>query len=135
MSLHALHPRLYRIWSDMRRRCNNYKRPDFKWYGALGVKVCAEWGRASSFIEWAMASGYRDDLTLDRIDVRGDYGPDNCRWADIKTQERNRRNNRRITFNGETMCMSEWAERAGVSPQAFRARIERGWTMERATRC
>lgn len=125
--------RLRSIWHNVRQRCGNPRDKGFKWYGARGISVCPEWQDFEAFKAWAHANGYRDDLTIDRKDNEGHYTPENCRWASILDQERNRRNNDRITFRGETHCLSAWAERAGMSQAALWARIyKRGWPIERA---
>lgn len=85
--------RIYRIWKGMKSRCYNKNTPDYKkWYGAEGVTVCDEWRESfEPFYKWAMGNGYREDLSIDRIDPYGDYEPSNCRWADAKTQANNKR--------------------------------------------
>lgn len=109
------HTRLYAVWCDMRRRCNNQKMPEYKNYGARGIKVCTEWDNDFKlFNDWAMKNGYDEnaphgDCTIDRIDVNGDYCPENCRFVDLMVQGGNKRNNKRITHNGITMTQSEWA--------------------------
>lgn len=115
-TIHGLaHTRLYRVWCDMRRRCNNAKTPEYKNYGARGIAVCSEWNRNfQTFNDWAVKNGYdetaaRGDCTIDRIDVNGDYCPENCRFVNLMVQGSNKRNNRRITHNGITMTQSEWA--------------------------
>ncbi len=120
--------RLYRVWQDMRRRCYDSNREQFYLYGGRGITVCDSW-RADyvPFREWAMANGVRDDLTLDRIDVDGNYSPENCRWVDKKTQARNRRSNRRITVNGETKTIAEWSELTGLSANVIYHRLKSGW--------
>lgn len=95
--------RLYPIWREMRNRCYNENTPNYKYYGGRGISVCEEW-RVSylAFREWAYANGYDENAsfgkcTLDRIDVNGNYCPENCRWVDITTQNRNKsmqRNNK-----------------------------------------
>jgi len=124
--------RLYRIWLNMRRRCNNRRDQDYPYYGGRGIKVCKEWDNYAAFHDWAMKNGYADHLTLERINNNGDYCPENCRWATRKEQARNTRQNHFITFNGKTMTIAEWAEYLGVSSTVLRTRLYRGWSIERA---
>ena len=86
------YPRLYKIWIGLKARCNNPNDKDYMKYGGRGIKVCKDWQEnPQSFIEWALANGYANNLSIDRIDVNKGYSPDNCRWADAVTQTRNRR--------------------------------------------
>ncbi len=127
-SHHLYGTRLYSIWDTMRARCIRLSSKDYKNYGARGIIVCEEWrNHFESFYHWAIQQGYEDHLTLDRIDVNGNYEPANCRWATIKEQANNTRVNRRITINCETKTIAEWAALAGISPKALRYRIESGW--------
>lgn len=91
--------RLYKVWLHMRERCNNSHAPNYKYYGGRGISVCEEWNDFEKFKEWSIFSGYSSkskygQCTLDRVDVNGNYEPENCRWVDMKTQARNRRNSK-----------------------------------------
>lgn len=119
--------RLYNIWDSMKQRCTNPKRQDYKNYGGKGIKVCNEWLDFTNFYEWAMLSGYESTLTIERIDYTQDYNPNNCKWIPIKDQARNKSQNRLVTIKGETKILAEWAEIAGISPKAFRYRLEANW--------
>ena len=119
--------RLYHIWRGLRTRCNFYKSKDYINYGGRGITVCEEWEKDfMSFYNWAMSNGYRDDLTIDRIDVNGNYCPENCRWADIATQSRNKRNTVNITINGETKCSTEWERILGICRRTIKKRYLKG---------
>ena len=126
--------RLHETWSDMKKRCYNPNSKSFPTYGGRGITVCEEWkDDFQSFYKWAMANGYADDLTIDRIDVNGNYSPENCRWVDKLTQANNCRTNHYLTFNGKTQSIAEWARELGVSDSLIRQRIVTlGWSVERA---
>lgn len=135
--LHKTHEqrftRLYAIWSNMKRRCQNRNNPSYKWYGAIGTTVCEEWRDFEPFYKWAMANGYRDDFTIDRIDNSKGYSPDNCRWATAKEQSNNKRNNCLIEYNGKTQTISQWAEEYGLMYATLRDRLNRyHWDIEKA---
>lgn len=126
--------RLYRIWSLMKDRCTNPNSQEYRRYGGRGVGVCDEWiHNVKSFCDWAMANGYRDDLTIDRIDNDGNYCPENCRWVDMRVQSNNRRTNHFITHEGQTLTIAEWARRTGIPKEELRDRIcRRGWECGKA---
>ena len=118
--------RIHSIWLNMKARCNNPNRPKYPRYGGRGIKICNEWLESyENFRDWAMANGYRDDLSIDRIDVNGNYEPNNCRWTDMKTQQRNRRNNHLVTFNNETKCITEWAEILGCTTSKIEKEVKK----------
>ena len=125
--------RLYREWIDIKKRCNKpYSKP-FKYYGARGIAICDEWANSfKAFSAWALANGYRDELTIDRIDVNGPYSPDNCRWATKKEQGNNKRNNHMLTYGGKTQTLTQWADEVNISRTALRHRISSGWSVEQA---
>lgn len=109
--------RLYGIWVNMKTRCYNpnVSRAN-KYYLNKGISICNEWkDDYIAFQRWAFANGYNDNLTIDRIDSNGDYCPENCRWATMKEQCRNRSNTRWLTINGEKKTVKEWAERINKS--------------------
>ena len=76
--------RLYNTWCRMRARCNNPNNDKYKWYGGQGIKVCKEWDDYANFKKWALENGYTDELTIDRIDVTGNYEPSNCQWLTMQ---------------------------------------------------
>lgn len=116
--------RLYHIWRGMLVRCYNPNDSGYKYYGGRGITMCDEWKNdVNAFSKWAMSNGYRDDLTIDRIDVNGNYEPSNCRWATIKEQENNRRNNHFVTYKGETHTIAEWSEIIGMNHQTLYNRL------------
>ena len=98
--------RLYNVWISVKDRCYNTNCKDYKCYGGNGITVCDEWRNDfQAFHDWAMANGYdenapRGACTLDRIDVDGNYCPENCRWVDMKTQANNRRKNKTVQNKG-----------------------------------
>lgn len=126
------HTRIYGIWLQMKNRCYNTKTERFKDYGGRGIIICEEWrNNFKSFYDWSMSNGYKDGLTIDRINNNGNYEPKNCRWVEIKTQNRNARSNHLITYKNETHCISEWAEITGISRYVITNRLKYGWSIER----
>lgn len=129
----AANTRLWYIWRNMRQRCSSPKTKAYKHYGARGIKVCDEWQEFIPFRDWALANGYRDDLTIDRIDVNGDYCPKNCRWVDVKTQANNRTNNRLIEYKGQTKTLVQWCETLGLNKNTVCTRLNLyHWSTDRA---
>ena len=126
--------RLYNIWHKMIQRCCNPKEKAFENYGGRGISVCKEWRNGFEvFKEWAVANGYSDNLTIDRIDNDGDYEPKNCRWATTEVQANNKRSNRFIAYNGKTQTIKQWADELGINYYTLQSRItKRHWDIERA---
>lgn len=129
------HDRIYNIYEKMKSRCYNPNCEDYKDYGARGIKITDEWldkNGFENFYNWAMTNGYSDELSIDRIDVNGNYEPSNCRWATSKTQGNNKRNNHFIEYNGIRHTISEWAEIYNMPYDRLQARISNGWSIEKA---
>lgn len=129
--------RLYSIWAGMRRRCETPSATPYHWYGERGIQVCDEWKNSfETFEKWAIEHGYdssapRGKYTIDRIDPDGDYSPQNCRLITQKEQSNNKRNNRRIEFNGETHTVSEWSEITGIPANTIHDRLRYPkWSIE-----
>lgn len=124
--------RLYGIWQGMLNRCRNPKVERYNHYGGKGVVVCDEWKDFSTFRGWAISNGYKDTLSIDRVDANGDYCPSNCRWADDKAQANNKTSNHIIEVNGESHNISEWSAITGINKGTIQSRLRRGWPPERA---
>lgn len=125
--------KLYKIHIGMKQRCYNKKAANYHNYGGRGITMCDAWKTDfMSFYTWAIENGYKEGLTIDRIDNNGNYCPENCRWATDLEQHRNTRNNRLITYNNETHCLAEWAELFGIRSNTLRQRLRWGWPIEEA---
>lgn len=118
--------RLYQEWSRMKTRCYNPNTKDYKNYGARGIVVCDEWQTFWPFREWAYASGYSDNLTIERINVNGNYCPENCKWITHAEQASNKRTNIFIEFNDEKKTISQWARELGISKSLILWRYRAG---------
>ncbi len=113
----------YRLWVELRQRCNNPNIDAYKWYGARGISVCKRW---SSFDNFLADMGNRPaGMSLDRIDVNGNYEPSNCRWATRSEQANNRRDCRYITYKGKTQTIAQWARQVGISHSSMDKRIRK----------
>lgn len=118
-------------WNGMLQRCENPNDPRYRDYGGRGVAVCSEWHDFQGF--WNdMADSYSEGLTIDRIDVNGNYCKENCKWSTQKEQANNRRNNHLLSFDGTTQTISQWADALGIKYDTLFTRIKRGWSAERA---
>lgn len=122
--------RLYNIWTQMHQRCTNQKLDHYDRYGGRGITVCKEWIEFEVFAEWAIKNGYKDNLTIDRINVDGNYEPKNCKWSTDVEQQRNKRNNHFVTINGETKTIAEWAEINELPYKTLQRRVYTGYKEE-----
>lgn len=124
--------KLYNVWAGMLQRVRDTNRPDAKYYSLKGVKVFKEWEDYIVFKQWALQNGYKDGLTIDRINTDGDYTPDNCRFITIADQQNNKSNNRYITCRGVTHTITEWTRITGLSWSVIDRRLKKGYTPEEA---
>ena len=120
--------RLYRIWEGAKNRCVNPKNKYYPRYGGRGITFCDEWlNDFIAFRTWALSHGYKDNLTLDRIDNNKGYSPDNCRWVGWEIQASNKRSNHYIELDGENKTISQWARTMGGNANLITDRLKRGW--------
>ena len=140
-----MHTRLNVIYNDMKLRCFNPRSNNFHLYGGRGITICSEWIDKEqsgiknytkgylAFKEWALANGYKDNLTLDRIDSNKDYCPENCRWVSPKIQSNNIRTNVLLTYKGQTKTLSQWADLLGINYHTLYSRIyQYHWSVSEA---
>lgn len=124
--------RLFRIWTGVKNRCYNVNEPSYKNYGSRGISVCAAWLNSYEvFRDWALANGYDEnapygECTLDRIDVNGDYCPENCRWVNLKIQANNKTTNHFIDYRGERHTIAEWSALLSVPKYIIHAGLRAG---------
>lgn len=123
--------KLYHTWYAIKQRCYYTKHIGYKHYGGRGIRMFKEWrDDYLAFKKWSIENGYNDNLTIDRIDVNGDYTPDNCRWVDTIIQANNKRNNILFTYKGKTQSLKLWCKELGVSYKTATTRYYRGHTLE-----
>ena len=122
--------RLNNIWYKIKARCLNPSYHQYDLYGGRGIDICDEWKNDFlAFYNWAIENGYSENLSIDRIDVNGDYSPTNCRWCTPKEQSNNKRNNINITINDKTQTLAQWCEELGLNYGTVRRRIKvYGWS-------
>jgi len=132
--IHGLaHTRIDHIYKTMIARCYYPTNKSYDRYGAKGITVCEEWRNDRvSFYNWSFAHGYRDDLTIDRIDPLKGYSPENCRWVDYITQNNHRKTNRFETIDGVTHTVAEWSRISGIAQTTIGNRLRSGWNPKEA---
>lgn len=121
---------LFKVWKGMMSRCYNPKDKRYNRYGGRGIKVCKQWYDISAFIR-DMQPSFQKGLTIDRIDNNGDYEISNCKWATRKEQNCNYSRNVVLEFNGEKLCLSEWAEKLGINYSTIYYRFSAGWPVSK----
>lgn len=126
--------KLYSVYCGIKSRCYNKNEARYPNYGGRGIIMCDEWKEDFvSFYNWAMNNGYKDDLTIDRIDVNDNYCPKNCRWATLKEQANNKTTNHFITYKGITKTITQWAEEFNIDKRLLQNRIKNlKWDFEKA---
>ena len=124
----------YNSYRCMMSRCYRKKDPNYKYYGGRGIKVCDEWHNILTFEAWVKRHPFFDGATIDRIDSDGDYAPNNCRWATMFEQDKNRRNSVLIEWDGKTHNVTEWANITGINRSTLNNRYWRGDRGERLFR-
>lgn len=122
----------YRSWRSMKTRCYNPNRPEYAHYGGRGIVVCDEW--KNDFLAFYRDMGTRPSKlhSIDRIDVNGNYGPGNCRWATPWEQNRNQRTNKWVNWHGRTLLLEELCVQRGVSYSTVRYRLKVGMDLRAA---
>ncbi len=133
--IHGLsHTRLDNIYRTMKARCYKETSVKYHMYGKRGIKMCEEWlNDKTKFFEWANNNGYREDLTIDRIDNNGDYTPQNCRWATIHEQANNTRTNVYVAYHGKRCTMAELCRELGINYKRFHQKYRKeGYSLQEA---
>ena len=129
---HKTNTKLYQIHAAMKARCFSKNHKNYKQYGGRGITVCDEWKNDfMAFYNWAMSNGYKEGLTIDRIDVNGNYEPNNCRWVTRKEQANNTRKNCFIEYNNEKHTIAEWCDILGITYSKLFSRLRKGLPLDK----
>lgn len=124
--------KLYHVYYGILTRCYKTNNKAYSHYGGRGISVCKEWlDDYENFKKWSLDNGYKEGLSIDRIDVNGDYEPQNCRWVTQKVQSNNTRRNVNITYNGETHNLTQWSKILGINRNTLNFRIKNNWELSR----
>ena len=119
----------YHVWEAMLSRCRNPSNPNYFDYGGRNIFVCERWYKFENFLE---DMGEKPEgLSIERTDNNSGYSLDNCVWASMTTQARNRRSTRNLTYRGETLCVAAWADKLELKRDVLYTRLRRGWSVER----
>lgn len=124
--------RLFNIWQSMKARCYNKNNQNFYNYGGKGINICDEWKNSFiNFYNWAINNGYKDSLSIDRINCNGNYEPSNCRWTDNYTQANNKTNNKHYYYKGKAYTIRDLCNITGLNYATIQARLYSGWSIEK----
>lgn len=123
---------LYGSWAAMKTRCTNSNIPEWNHYGGRGIKLCDEWMEFIPFMKWAKANGYKEGLTIERIDVNGNYCPENCCWITRAEQQKNKRNSLVYEVEGERKTLTDLSKENNISLTTVKHRLDFGWSVEDA---
>lgn len=126
------HRKLYDVHRQMFRRCSDPASADWAAYGGRGIHVCKQWIEPAAFIAWALSTGYHERMTIERINVNGNYEPSNCTWIENKRQARNTRKVLRVAVNGDHQLLVDLANSAGIPATTIKGRLRRGWSVNEA---
>lgn len=127
--------RIYHIWRGIKDRCYDEKKDSYPYYGGRGITVCGEWQNDfQAFYDWAMANGYDENLTIDRIDTNGNYEPSNCRWATMEEQQNNKRNNRFFNIEGQALTLPQISKKYNINLYVLKNRVRKGWDITEAVK-
>lgn len=121
----------YNTWRSMRKRCLNPMDKDYPRYGGRGITICIQWDSFETFLH-DMGLAPTTKHTIERLDTNGDYNPKNCHWATMSEQNRNRSITHKITFQGKTQCLCDWAQELGIDKYVLSKRLQVGWSEEKA---
>lgn len=124
--------RIYRIWHGMKSRCLNYNNDSYKNYGGRGISICSEWMDFSAFKKWSIINGYKDFLTIERVNVNGNYNPQNCTWISMEEQRRNTTVTKNISYDGKTLTLRQWAKEMNMCNSTLSRRLKKGWSVEKS---
>lgn len=131
------HTKLHQVWLGMKDRCYCENDTEYKNYGGRGIRVCDDWlGKdgAKNFIEWSFKNGYIEGLSIDRIDVNGNYSPDNCRWANTYVQANNRQNTLWVEYKEKRMSLKQLCDEVCINYHTVYNRIRNGYSVKDAIR-
>lgn len=114
---------IYKKWASMKNRCKNPNEKKYYDYGGRGITYCKEWEDFEEFYDWAINNGYTDGLSLERIDVNGNYCPDNCKWITPKEQQQNKRNTIRVIYDNKEWCLRDLCSYLNLNYKSVTSRI------------